>query len=123
MTSWQNKSSTVFCHYIFICLLLSSAALLPLWLSSCATAGHTTKQVSVRGKIAIRGNEPFVFLTISNDTAEYRITGKLEEQLRKHQGRTVTLRGILTKDSSEKQNSLTKLPQLKVSSLVSIEGE
>ena len=54
--------------------------------------------IIVEGKVAVKGNEPFTFLSIANEFAEYQIVGELEAKIRNElQGRTVRLRGELTR--------------------------
>ena len=57
--------------------------------------------IIVEGKVAVKGNEPFTFLSIANEFAEYQIVGELEAKIRNElQGRTVRLRGELTSAAS-----------------------
>ena len=62
--------------------------------------GQNPSQVMVIGKIALKGNEPFTFLSISNESVEYQIVGELVPEIRKLQGQTVRLRGTLRNTSS-----------------------
>ena len=57
--------------------------------------------IIVEGKVAVKGNEPFTFLSIANEFAEYQIVGELEAKIRNElQGQTVRLRGELTNAAS-----------------------
>ena len=57
--------------------------------------------ITVEGKVAVKGNEPFTFLSIANEFAEYQIVGELEAKIRNElQGQTVRLRGELTSAES-----------------------
>lgn len=68
--------------------------------------------IIVEGKVAVKGNEPFTFLSIANEFAEYQIVGELEAKIRNElQGRTVRLRGELTSAASTaNQNSNLEKP-------------
>ena len=57
-------------------------------------------EVTIRGKIAIKGNEPFTFVALTTEKGEdYELQGPLVEQIRKEsQGLILNLSGaILTK--------------------------
>ena len=63
--------------------------------------GCNTHLKKVSGKLAMVGHSPFTYLSIrGKDQVEYRIVGPMEEQLAKeYQGKTITLKGTVTKNA------------------------
>ena len=56
--------------------------------------------ITVQGQVAVRGNEPFAYLSIVDEDAEYEVHGELAEELRQNfQGQTVTVTGKVTESS------------------------
>ena len=105
--------------------------------------GRNSSQITVVGKIAVKGNEPFTFLSIANKFVEYQIVGELVPEIRKLQSQTVRLRGELqnpkqspfssrTSNSDQNQKINRKknflllpndLPQFRVFAILTIESD
>lgn len=73
--------------------------LLPLLLASAAACAAPGTLID--GRIAIAGNEPFSYLSLtSEDAVQYRLSGELAAALeRDYQGQRVRLKGSLVKES------------------------
>ena len=73
----------------FALLLLSSFGL-----SSCLT-------LTVQGRVSVRGNEPFTYLSlVTQENEEYALVGPLEEEVRReYQGSYIKLRGQVLEEA------------------------
>lgn len=81
--------------------------------SSCAST------IKVEGKISIKGNEPFTYLSISNEDVEYEIVGDLAQKLRQDmQGQLVTLVGKLLHKETSNSKLKFRPPQFEALSIV-----
>jgi hypothetical protein len=100
---------------ITLCLVLLGISLF-----QCTTtttnnveASSSKKEVvSIKGKIAVKGNEPHTYVAIvTEDKREYRIVGDLETEIRRvYQQKIVIVDGIIVKES----NSPLIPPELEV---------
>ena len=52
-----------------------------------------TSYITVTGKVGIRGNEPFAYLSIASEESEYEIKGSLGTKIENNlQGQTITVK-------------------------------
>ncbi|MEM9424713.1 MAG: hypothetical protein AAF975_08010 [Spirochaetota bacterium] len=106
---WFPSHSRVLGSFRGSCRIIAfSCCLLLMFAASC------TSSVIVQGKIAVRGNEPFAYLSIANEDMEYELEGGLAEEIgEQFQGRTMVLRGQVRKGDA--------VPKLKVLAVISVE--
>ena len=72
--------------------------------------------VSVQGKVAVKGNEPFTYVALVADgNVEYSIVGPLKIEIReKYQGRYLKVRGRIVRPSRPKPGPPAGLEVLEI---------
>ncbi len=71
------------------------------------------------GRVAVKGNEPFTYLTLVTDKGDMKIIGPLEKKLQESfQGMRVTVKGTIVNEG----RGFMALPELEVSELVNADN-